>query len=165
MSTLELVPSFVPAFAADPLELVTSKGDKFISTISDQQAIELCAKISNSFAKSLVAQSRRGLSPSQNVWAHKLAMDSLNPTAVPAVPANAVNLEDVSAIYLMLTNARNAKLKNPCIRLRLDTTEIMIKFAPSHGVNAGSLYVKEKGEGGVYFGKTNASGVLFTRIM
>jgi len=101
------------------VKLTTSTGINFESNLNETQVISIIKNLDNKFAKSLVRQyhQSRGLSYSQMVWAHKLAMDANKQVAEPT-PAPAINV-NLSQLVSILHTAKD-HLKYPKIRLQLN---------------------------------------------
>jgi Family of unknown function (DUF6011) len=133
----------------------TSKGESFQSPFTFAQALEICASLPNSFAQDLVAKSKRyGLSPAQEVWVHKLAVDSTTPKTTVK--------ENFANIVAMFRNT-TGKLKYPKVTIQVGDQNVVLKYKKDGSVqivdkNVYKFNAKFGQEMPVWYGKIDSDG-------
>jgi len=118
-------------------------------------AVPALAERDQGFAKSLIESydDRCQLTDKQFIWIEKL-LDSTTPKAVAQVEADKEVLKPIVDLLV----AAGKEMKKPAIRFAFpDGTRGKLSLAPSSGVNAGHIYVKD---GSSYAGKITPAGEL-----
>ncbi len=121
-------------------------------------ALPQLAERDQSFAKSLIESydDHARLSDKQFVWIEKL-LDRVTPQSVEETKAKEAEKAALKPIVDLLVTA-SEKHKKPAIRFVFsDGTHGKLSLAPSYGVNAGHVYIKD---GSQYAGKITPSGEL-----
>lgn len=138
----------------------TSRGVKSVeSHLSDAQAIELLGSVEGNFARDLVAQSARWLSPKQWAWVHVLAMEEHERRRRESASMEPlVNDErQMDGVIDMFSHA-GGRLKRPQVELAsADGRRYRLKLATEKARHPGSVYVATSG--GQYLGRITPDGL------
>ncbi len=134
----------------------TVKGQTFESSLTNENAVAICAASTSKFGQDLARQyrQRHHLTEPQWAWAHKIANDQLK----PATPT--VTLGDVKGI-LDLFNTAGSRLKYPKIHLQtVGGQEICLSVAGPNSKQPGTVNVTNGGgfREGTWFGRIMLDG-------
>lgn len=142
--------------------LVTRKGEKFETTLTDEQAFDVLRRDVETngdkvpkFPRDLVAQAAyRGLSREQWIWVHKLAMERVAPKPAPA-PLSPVG--QLGPIVAMMTTAAKT-LRHPRVAFR----EVQLSIAGPRSKEPGTINVTSEGRWGerVWYGRITTGGAF-----
>jgi hypothetical protein len=132
----------------------TVKGQTFESPYTGSEAIEIVAKLGNSFGNSLVNQyNRRGkLSEKQWPWVHKLAVDAN--TEKPAAREGIAGFSNIIAFFAVAC-------ENGMKRPKIEFPRAKLSLAGPRSRVAGSIHVAQGAYPGTYFGYIDATGTFF----
>jgi len=180
-----MTPTFEKIDTVQPRELLTSRGEKIVTLLSDNEAIKVLERHRDKlgdFGRDLIsaAYSRKGLSPRQIPWLHKLALELL-PTDKRPGYTDVTKAQEAPTTILDLTPIRKLmeraalKLTRPKIRFeftedpaldqslrmeQLPARKLAITIASSGSRTPGAIMVSDGGPFGknVFFGRVHENG-------